>query len=78
MVYPQPATNHFVVELPNVAEQGKYTITILDLSGNEVRRESFSGYSTVIDRGNLKAGLYIAHITAEKTGLEFSAKLALK
>ena len=78
LVYPQPVTNHFVVELPNVAEQGKYVITILDLSGNEVRRESFSGCSTVIDRENLKSGLYIVHITGEKSGLEFSAKLALR
>ena len=78
LVYPQPATNRFVIELPNVAEQGNYNISILDLSGNEVRRESFSGNSAVFERGNLKSGLYIVHIITDKSGLEFIAKLALK
>jgi len=78
IVYPQPATNRFVIELPNVAEQGNYNISILDLSGNEVRRESFRGNSAVFERGNLKSGLYIVHITGNKTGLEFSAKLGIK
>ncbi len=78
LVYPQPATNHFVVELPNIAEQAKFDISIHDLNGNEVRRESFIGNTVVLDRGNLKAGLYVVHIKGEKSEFEFSAKLGLK
>jgi hypothetical protein len=47
---------------------------ILDLSGNEVGRESFCGSTAVIERGNLKAGLYIIHITGDNSGQEFILK----
>jgi hypothetical protein len=78
LVYPQPATNQFTVELPNLAIEGKYKLSIVDLSGNEIRRETFKGNTVVFERGNLKPGLYIVHISGEDSGLKFSSKLSMK
>lgn len=78
LVYPQPATDRFVIELPNIADQGKFRVSLLDLNGNEIRREFFSGSSTIIERKNLNSGFYILHIIGEKSGQEFSTKLSLK
>lgn len=78
LVYPQPASDRFVVELPNIADQGNFILSILDLSGREIRRETFSGNRAIIERENLKSGLYILHIIGENSGEQFSSKLSLK
>lgn len=78
LVYPQPASDRFVVELPNITDQGSFILTILDLSGREVRKEMFSGNRATIERENLKSGFYILQIKDENSGQEFSSKLSLK
>ena len=78
LVYPQPATNTFIVEIPNIDEQEKFNMKILDLSGNEVRSESFRGNTATFERANLKQGLYIVHITGIRSGSVFSSKLLIK
>lgn len=78
IVYPQPASSRFVVELPNSGNVEQFTLNILDLNGKILRKEVFRGSNMVVERGSLKAGLYVLQITGEKTGLEFTVKLAIK
>jgi hypothetical protein len=78
LIYPQPAKDRFRIELPNVADQNNYHLSILDLNGREVRRTSFTGNSVLIERGILNSGLYILHIIGDNSGLEFNSKLSLK
>jgi len=78
MIYPQPAITCFVVELPNISDYENFNLQIVDLNGKEVRRETFSGNSVVIERGNIPQGLFILHIVGNNSGLEFNAKLLLK
>ena len=78
IVYPQPAIDKFVIELPNISDQGKFNINIVDLSGKIVYKSTFTGNSAIFDCSDIKPGLYVVHITAEKSGMEFNSKLALK
>ena len=77
-VFPQPATDHFVLQLPITANDDSYMLKILDLNGNEIRRESFSGTTTPVIRTKLSSGLYIIHVTGENTGQQFSTKLFIQ
>lgn len=78
LVFPQPAADRFMVQLPNIADQRNYSLTILDLNGKELRKESFTGNHIVIERGNLRSGLYILQIIGENSGEMFSSKLSLR
>ncbi len=78
IVYPQPATNRFKVELPNIGSENNFTLTIVDLNGKEIRKSTFKGTEIILERENLKAGLYIIHILGEKEGQQFSSKLTIK
>ncbi|MEI8086192.1 MAG: starch-binding protein, partial [Paludibacter sp.] len=78
LVFPQPATDRFMVQLPNIADQGKYSLSIYDLNGKELRKETFSGNRILLERENLKSGLYILHIIADNSGIIFSSKLSLR
>jgi Starch-binding module 26/Secretion system C-terminal sorting domain len=77
-VYPQPATDYFRVQLPVSATDDSYILKIIDLNGNEIRQESFSGSSTPVIRTKLSSGLYIIHITGENNGQQFSTKLFIQ
>jgi hypothetical protein len=78
IVFPQPAKDRFVVELPNIAVQGDFELSILDLNGKEVRKETFVGTRVLIERGNLNSGFYILQITGKNSGQIFSTKLLLR
>ena len=77
IVYPQPAKERFAVLLPNFSSEEQFTLSICDINGKELRKDTFVGTQYIINRGNLKTGLYILHIKGEKTGQNFSAKLTL-
>ncbi|MEI7676259.1 MAG: starch-binding protein [Bacteroidales bacterium] len=77
IVYPQPAKERFAVQLPNISGEEQFTLSICDVNGKELRKDTFGGTQSIIDRGNLKSGLYILHIKGKKTGQNFSAKLTL-
>lgn len=78
LVFPQPATTRFVVEIPNMGEVENFMLIISDLNGREIRRERFTGSQAIIERGKLTSGFYMLHLIGEKSGLEMSAKLSLK
>jgi len=78
LVFPQPATQSFVVELPNIAMPDDFELYILDLNGKVLRRENFKGKSVIIERENLPQGLVILRILSPETGLQFNSKLSLR
>ena len=77
VVYPQPATTHFVVDLPNIDLSRPYQMTITDLSGRTVRRETVTQHSNIFEREGLPAGIYMVRVVGEN-GEVFGSKLVLK
>ena len=77
VVYPQPATTHFVVDLPNIDLSRPYQMTITDLSGRTVRRETVTQQSNIFEREGLPAGIYMVRVVGEN-GEVFGSKLVLK
>jgi len=78
IAYPQPVTNRFVVEIPNIAEPETCRIVLTDLNGKGVRNAALSGQRTIFNRDNLVSGLYILKIISPTTGQVFNTKLAVK
>ncbi len=77
IIYPQPVSSHFTVELSGASGETKYALYIVDLSGKEIYRKGFSGNMTTVECGYLKSGLYIIHLN-EESGHKFSSKLIVK
>ena len=75
-IYPQPASDYFVVDMPENVGQGNFSLKILDLNGTEIRNETFNDSHAVFDSKQLKPGLYILHIL-DSNGKQFSAKLSI-
>ncbi|HET6227551.1 MAG TPA: PHB depolymerase family esterase [Bacteroidia bacterium] len=59
-VFPNPADNGFYLNLP--AEQGNYSVTILNSLGQEVANYSGQSKLSFISRENLPAGLYFIRV----------------
>ncbi len=76
IVYPQPAINRFVVDLPNIADHGEFVLSVIDVKGTLVKQTSFTGHSIIIERDNLASGLYIVQVVSKTTGQQFSSKLS--
>ncbi len=77
-IFPQPVTTQFTVRISDILEEKTYALRIIDLSGKEIYREVFTGNTTTVERGNMKAGFYIVHIMDEVCGQKFSSKLVVK
>lgn len=77
LIYPQPVTSSFIVEIP-YSINNNFSMSVLDLSGREVFNKKFSGNRITVDRGNLKSGLYILKITNEKSKQCISSKLSIE
>ena len=78
LVYPQPAVDRFVVELPNLGYQSIFHLKIFDLNGKNVLNKAFNGTFFNIERGNLAAGLYVMKIISDDGAYQFISKLSLK
>ena len=63
MVYPQPAGEKFIVDLPNIDMSQAVYMTITDLTGKELRREKLENSINVIQRGNLPSGIHLLQIS---------------
>ncbi len=75
-IYPQPASDYFVVDVPENVGQGNFILKILDLNGKVIRKETFNNSHAVFDSKNIKSGLYILHII-DRNGKQYSAKLSI-
>jgi PKD repeat protein len=62
LVFPNPANDHFMIQLGEVKVSETFTVIVTDLSGKEVIRKSFnnitSGASLEISTSNLAIGMY--------------------
>ena len=59
-VYPNPFSDVTRIELPNQ----RHTLRIYDVAGKKVREEQISG-TTLVERGQLKKGIYFLEISSE-------------
>jgi hypothetical protein len=63
MVYPNPSTNYFTLNIQAANNTDKMSIRLIDISGRVVEvRNNLSGNQSVRMGNNLKAGFYIAQI----------------
>lgn len=63
MVYPNPSTNYFTLNIQAANNTDKISIRLIDISGRVVEvRNNLSGTQSVRMGSNLKAGFYIAQI----------------
>lgn len=77
VVYPQPATTHFVIDLPNIDLSRPYQMIISDLSGRTIRKEIISRSTSIFEREGMTSGIYFVKIAGERGEL-FESKLVLK
>jgi len=59
-INPNPATEKFTIETPEISHQSY--LSIYDLSGHELLKQTISGPKTVIDISNMNTGLYIVKV----------------
>lgn len=63
-IYPNPFTLQTTINFSE--EQKNTTIKITDLLGKEIKTINFTGRQLVIDKGNMKEGIYFVQTTDEK------------
>ena len=68
-VYPNPFMDFAVLEVASALEVHSGIVKLFDLTGKEVRSQSFSGGTAVIERGNLAAGTYTYEINADNISI---------
>jgi len=78
LVYPQPVKDRFVVEIPNIACQGNFRMSVIDFNGRELMTQIFTGTRAIIDRGDLSAGLYLLKVVSENGDIQLNSKLVVK
>lgn len=69
-VYPNPAKNKFVVEIPNFDIQNNLNLNLLNVFGQEIKQVSINSTLTTIDIENLAPGVYIYQIKDENKVLK--------
>jgi hypothetical protein len=78
LVYPQPATDHFVVDLPNIDMSKVYEMTVSDISGKVVREAIVTQATTVFNREHLSSGIYFIRVMSHDATHVFSSKLVIR
>ena len=63
-VYPNPASNQFMVNYPN--EQENAEMVIADLSGKEILHKAFTGQIETVDASTWEKGIYLVMLTNNK------------
>ena len=64
-LFPNPATNNLTVRFDQIAK--KCTLTILNINGQEIIKQSIKESNTQIDITNLTNGVYFAKLMTDKT-----------
>lgn len=77
LVYPQPATDRFIVDLPNIDMSKTYKMTVFDISGKPVLIEPVIQSTTVFDRGQLSSGIYFIRVLSQDATHVFTSRLLL-
>ncbi|MCX6252578.1 MAG: T9SS type A sorting domain-containing protein [Bacteroidetes bacterium] len=63
-IFPNPVTDKISVEIPGEISKG--VISLFNIQGQEVVRQTLSATSTQLDVSNLKSGIYFVRIISEK------------
>jgi len=68
-VYPNPFSDHAIVEIDSDVADGNGVIQLFDMSGKKIRDSRFSGNRTVIEKGDLSPGIYLYEVTFENRSI---------
>ncbi|MPN33810.1 hypothetical protein SDC9_181302 [bioreactor metagenome] len=77
LVYPQPAKDKFIVDLPNLDMSKAYVMSVFDISGKVVRKETINQATTVFERMLMPSGIYYIQIISPQAEYHFKSKLVL-
>jgi hypothetical protein len=78
LVYPQPASDKFIVDLPNLDMSKAYVMSIIDINGKVVRKDNISQETTIFDRGGLTSGIYFIWVQSYDNQMNFTEKLFIR
>ncbi len=74
-IYPNPFSSQALISFAR--EQKNTTISITDMLGQEIKAINFTGRQLVIEKGKMKAGIYIVQIT-DKQGNKTNKKVIIQ
>lgn len=78
LLYPQPLTDKLNISIPQGSENYVWEVVITDFAGRKVRTEQVEGNSAILERKDLKAGIYILKLINEEHHLVYKQKLVVK
>jgi len=64
-IYPNPATNYLIILTKELAKE--YTLSILNINGQELLKQTIKGGKTQIDISELQGGVYFVKLIGDKT-----------
>jgi Secretion system C-terminal sorting domain/Right handed beta helix region len=76
VIYPNPATNSFSVQVPTYIGTKNIQVDILDVLGRKVKEAQLNNNFDLIDVSNLKTGTYVVQIIVNDT--KYSGKLLVQ
>jgi hypothetical protein len=76
-VYPSPMREQCMISLPNTGDDA-YTLQVYDLSGKKLVREAFTGSDYILQRNNLKSGVYVLEVISESGLTGYKTKLIVR
>ena len=77
-IYPQPARDKVMLELPHTGHRGTTTLEILSLDGRQLITKSFDTQATLVDTQTLMPGVYVMRIYDAQRKLLYSDKLMIR
>ena len=77
VVYPSPMRDRSVIGLPNTGNDS-HTLFVYDLSGKKVMSERFDGSDYILQRNNLKSGIYVLEVISENGMQSYKSKLVVE
>lgn len=79
-LYPNPATSHLTIRLTDkTLKSDALQVRITNALGAEVLNKNVHGTEILLNRGTLKSGFYLVHLTDSETGkIKATRKLILK
>lgn len=73
IIYPNPGQGHFTFSLPT---EGTYTLTVIDLSGRIIQRDTYIGNQISLDI-DAPSGTYLVRITDERSKESMMKKIVV-
>ena len=64
-IYPNPSTNHIIIEMPGTCHEGR--LSIMNLHGEKLLTRQIKGPKIQLDISNLPHGVYFVRLTNDRT-----------